>query len=143
MILSKASISIFENLAESKWRKTEAVIKTFFKVSKASLISFEKKNHTVFRRIISFSLSIRFSKIRTVFEHFDEKRDDSEKISNEALIKVREIDELHDVNHRYEFKLVAYDFKLVDHYLNFFDADSKVYEINNVRLKLTLTSNDV
>ena len=104
---------------------------------------FRKKNHIVFKRIIFFSFSIRFSKIRTVFEHFDEKRDDFEKVSNEAFIKIREIDELHDVNHRCEFKSVAYDFKFVDHHLNFFDVDSKVYEINNVRLKLTFTSSDV
>ena len=104
---------------------------------------FRKKDHTVFKRIISFSFSIRFSKIRIVFKHFDEKRDDFEKVSNETFIKIREIDELHDVNHRCKFKSIAYDFKLVDHYLNFFDVDSKVYEVNNVRLKLTLISSDV
>ena len=104
---------------------------------------FRKKNHIVFKRIIFFSFSIRFLKIRIVFEHFDEKRDDFEKVSNEAFIKIREIDELHNVNHRCKSKLIAYDFKLVDHYLNFFDVDSKVYEINNVRLKLTLILNDV
>ena len=76
-------------------------------------------------------------------DNFDKKRDDFEKVSNEAFIKVREIDELHNVNHRCEFKSIAYDFKLVDHHLNFFDVDSKVYEINNVRLKLTFISNDV
>ena len=104
---------------------------------------FRKKSHTVFKRITSFSFSIRFSKIRIAFEHFDERRGDSEKVSNEAFIKVREIDELHDVNHRCEFKSAAYDFKLVDHHLNSFDVDSKVYEVNNVRLKLTLISSDV
>ena len=90
-----------------------------------------------------FSFSIRFSKIRIVFEHFDKKRDSFEKVSNETFVKIREINELHNVNHRYKFKLIAYDFKFVDHYLNFFDVDSKVYEINNVRLKLTFISNNV
>ena len=104
---------------------------------------FRKKNYIVFKRIIFFSFSIRFSKVRTVFEHFDEKRDDFEKVSNETFIKVREIDELHDVNHRCELKSAAYDFKLVDHHLNFFDADSKAYEVNSVCLKLTFTSSDV
>ena len=118
-------------------------MKVFFKISKISLTFFEKKNHIVFKRTIFFLFSIRFSKIRIVFEHFDERRDDFEKISNETLIKVREIDELHDVNHRCKFKSAAYDFKFVDHHLNFFDVDSKVYEINSVRLKLTFTSNDV
>ena len=82
-------------------------------------------------------------KIRIVFEHFDKKRDNFEKISNETLVKIREIDELHNVNHQCKFKSIAYDFKFVDHYLNFFDVDSKVYKINNVRLKLTFISSDV
>ena len=117
--------------------------KSFFQNFENLINLFRKKNHIIFKRIISFSFSIRFSKIRTVFKHFDEKRDDFEKISNEIFIKIREIDELHDVNHRYKFKLIAYDFKLVDYHLNSFDADSKIYEINNVRLKLTFISNDV
>ena len=82
-------------------------------------------------------------KIRIVFEHFDEKRDNFEKISNETFVKIREIDELYNVNHRYKFKSIAYDFKLVDYYLNFFDVHSKIYEINNVRLKLIFISSDV
>ena len=104
---------------------------------------FRKKDHIIFKRTISSSSPIRFSKIRTAFEHFDERRDDSEKVSNEAPIKVREIDELHNVNHRCESKSAAYDFKLVDHHLNSLDVDSKVYEVNSVRLKLTLTPSDV
>ena len=87
--------------------------------------------------------SIRFSKIRIIFKYFDEKRDDFKKISNKTFIKIREIDELHNVNHRYKFKLIAYDFKLIDYHLNFFNVNSKIYEINNVRLKLTFISNDV
>ena len=126
-----------------KMTKNKNSHESFFQSFENLINFFRKKNHTVFKRIISFSSSIRFSKIRIVFEHFDKKRDDSEKISNEAFIKVREIDELHNVNHRCEFKSAAYDFKLVDHHLNFFDADSKVYEINNVRLKLTFISSDV
>ena len=117
--------------------------KSFFQNLENLTNLFRKKNYIVFKRIISFSFSIRFSKIRIVFEHFDEKRDDFEKVSNEAFIKVREIDKLHNVNHRCEFKSVAYNFKLDDHHLNFFDVDSKVYEINSVRLKLTLISSDV
>ena len=116
---------------------------SFFQNFENLINLFRKKNHIAFKCITFFSFSIRFSKIRIVFEHFNEKRDDFEKVSNETFIKVREIDELHDVNHRCEFKSAAYDFKLVDHYLNFFDADSKVYEINSVRLKLTFISNDV
>ena len=90
-----------------------------------------------------FSFSIRFSKIRIVFKHFDKKRDNFKKISNETFVKIREIDKVHNVNHWYKFKLIAYDFKLVDYYLNFFDVDSKIYEINNIRLKLTFILNDV
>ena len=123
--------------------KNKSSHKNFFQNFENLTSLFRKKSHTVFKRIISFSPSIRFSKVRTVFEHFDERRDDSEKVSNEASIKIREIDKLHDVNHRCEPKSAAYDFKLVDHHLNFFDVDSKIYEVNNVRLKLTLTSSDV
>ena len=82
-------------------------------------------------------------KIRIVFEYFYEKRDDFKKVSNETFVKIREIDKLHNVNHRYKFKSIAYDFKFIDHHLNFFDINSKVYEVNNVRLKLTFISNDV
>ena len=117
--------------------------KNFFQNFENFTNFFQKKSHIVFKRIIFFSFLIRFSKIRIAFKHFDEKRDDFEKVSNETLIKIREIDELHNVNHRCKFKLIAYDFKFVDHHLNFFDVDSKVYKINNVRLKLTLISNDV
>ena len=87
--------------------------------------------------------SIRFSKIRIVFKHFDEKRDNFKKVSNETFVKIREIDELYNVNYQCKFKSIAYDFKLVDYYLNFFDVDSKIYEINNVRLKLIFISSDV
>ena len=118
-------------------------MKTFFKISKISLIFFEKKNYIVFKRIIFFSFSIQFLKIRIVFEHFDEKRDNFKKVSNKTFVKIREIDKLHNVNHRYKFKSIAYDFKFIDYHLNFFNIDSKIYEINNVHLKLTFTSNDV
>ena len=87
--------------------------------------------------------SIRFSKIRIVFKHFDKKRDNFKKISNETFVKIREINKLHNVNYQYKFKLIAYNFKFVDYYLNFFDVDSKVYKINNVRLKLIFILNDV
>ena len=116
---------------------------SFFQSLENLISFFRKKNHIVFKRIISSSFSIRFSKIRIAFEHFDEKRDDFEKVSNEAFIKIREIDELHNVNHRCELKSAVYDFKFVDHHLNFLDVDSKVYEVNSVRLKLTFISSDV
>ena len=86
--------------------------------------------------------SIRFLKIRIVFKYFDKKRDNFKKVSNKTFVKIREIDKLHNVNHRYKFKSIAYDL-FIDYYLNFFNVDSKVYKINNVRLKLTFISNDV